>query len=130
MQAIPKQPPGLRADAFNLHKSIGLTVAHLTVSWVLVAALALRVAAAVRHWLVDRDGRLVDVHPDLKRSRTERSVGHDCDRHAVEAANPRDLVRRHLPEPESAMREVPQRPFSFQRLVDTLDGRAIAPWPS
>jgi len=26
MQAIPKQPPGLRADAFNLHKSIGLTI--------------------------------------------------------------------------------------------------------
>ena len=24
MQEIPKQPPGLRADAFNLHKSIGL----------------------------------------------------------------------------------------------------------
>jgi cytochrome b561 len=26
MQEIPKQPPGLRADAFNLHKSISLTV--------------------------------------------------------------------------------------------------------
>jgi cytochrome b561 len=26
MQEIPKQPPGGRADAFNLHKSIGLTV--------------------------------------------------------------------------------------------------------
>jgi cytochrome b561 len=26
MQSIPKQPPGLRADAFNLHKSIGLTI--------------------------------------------------------------------------------------------------------
>src|SRR5262245_35763748 len=26
MQTIPKQPPGLRADAFNLHKSIGLTI--------------------------------------------------------------------------------------------------------
>jgi cytochrome b561 len=26
MQAIPKQPPGLRADTFNLHKSIGLTI--------------------------------------------------------------------------------------------------------
>ena len=24
MQEIPKQPPGLRADAYNLHKSIGL----------------------------------------------------------------------------------------------------------
>lgn len=29
MQAIPKQPPGLRADAFNLHKSIGLTILAL-----------------------------------------------------------------------------------------------------
>jgi cytochrome b561 len=26
MQTIPKQPPGMRADAFNLHKSIGLTI--------------------------------------------------------------------------------------------------------
>jgi cytochrome b561 len=26
MQQIPKQPPGFRADAFNLHKSLGLTV--------------------------------------------------------------------------------------------------------
>src|SRR5689334_12310923 len=26
MQQIPKQPPGLRADAFNLHKSIGLVI--------------------------------------------------------------------------------------------------------
>ena len=26
MQDIPKQPPGVRADAFNLHKSIGLTL--------------------------------------------------------------------------------------------------------
>jgi cytochrome b561 len=26
MQQIPKQPPGLRADAFNLHKSIGLLI--------------------------------------------------------------------------------------------------------
>jgi cytochrome b561 len=26
MQEIPKQPPGPRADAFNLHKSIGLTI--------------------------------------------------------------------------------------------------------
>lgn len=26
MQEIPKQPPGLRADAFNVHKSIGLTI--------------------------------------------------------------------------------------------------------
>jgi cytochrome b561 len=138
MQAIPKQPPGLRADAFNLHKSIGLTIlalmivravwrwrhpapplpampawqakvahvnhaliyaclflmplagylgsvfsgypvkyfgitlpawgwkddaikgamsiAHLTVSWVLVAALVLHLTAAVKHWFFDRDG--------------------------------------------------------------------------
>ena len=26
MQEIPKQPPGPRADAFNLHKSVGLAV--------------------------------------------------------------------------------------------------------
>src|SRR3954453_12848306 len=29
MQAIAKQPPGLRADAFNVHKSIGLTILAL-----------------------------------------------------------------------------------------------------
>jgi cytochrome b561 len=29
MQAIPKQPPGLRADAFNLHKSVGLVIFSL-----------------------------------------------------------------------------------------------------
>jgi cytochrome b561 len=26
MQAIPKQPPGLRADAFNVHKSVGVAI--------------------------------------------------------------------------------------------------------
>ena len=31
MQAIPKQPPGLRADAFNMHKSIGLTILALMI---------------------------------------------------------------------------------------------------
>jgi len=31
MQTIPKQPPGVRADAFNLHKSIGLTILALMV---------------------------------------------------------------------------------------------------
>jgi len=31
MQTIPKGPSGLRADAFNLHKSIGLTLAGLMV---------------------------------------------------------------------------------------------------
>jgi cytochrome b561 len=31
MQEIPKQPPGARADAFNLHKSIGLALLLLTV---------------------------------------------------------------------------------------------------
>src|SRR4030095_4923295 len=138
MQSIPKQPPGLRADAFNMHKSIGLTIlalmilralwrwrhpapplpampawqakvargnhlviylclflmplagylgsvfsgypvkyfgitlpawgwkdeaiknamsiAHFTVSWVLLAAVGLHVAAALKHWLWDRDG--------------------------------------------------------------------------
>jgi cytochrome b561 len=29
MQQIPKSPPGLRADAFNLHKSVGLTILAL-----------------------------------------------------------------------------------------------------
>jgi len=29
MQAIPKQPPGVRADAFNLHKSVGLVILAL-----------------------------------------------------------------------------------------------------
>ncbi|HET9576785.1 MAG TPA: cytochrome b [Usitatibacter sp.] len=29
MQEIPKSPPGLRAGAFNLHKSIGLTILAL-----------------------------------------------------------------------------------------------------
>jgi len=29
MQTIPKQPPGMRADAFNLHKSVGLTILTL-----------------------------------------------------------------------------------------------------
>jgi cytochrome b561 len=138
MQTIAKQPPGLRADAFNVHKSIGLTIlalmilralwrwrhpapplpampawqatvaranhgviyaclflmplagylgsvfsgypvkyfgitlpawgwkdeaiknamsaAHFTVSWVLLAAFVLHVAAALKHWLWDRDG--------------------------------------------------------------------------
>jgi len=31
MQSIPKEPPGMRADAFNLHKSIGLTLFALMV---------------------------------------------------------------------------------------------------
>jgi len=31
MQTIAKQPPGLRADAFNMHKSIGLTILALMV---------------------------------------------------------------------------------------------------
>lgn len=31
MQEIPKQPPGPRADAFNLHKSLGLTVLLLMI---------------------------------------------------------------------------------------------------
>ena len=29
MQGIPKQPPGMRADAFNLHKSVGLAILAL-----------------------------------------------------------------------------------------------------
>jgi cytochrome b561 len=31
MQGIPKQPPGVRAEAFNLHKSVGLTILALMV---------------------------------------------------------------------------------------------------
>jgi cytochrome b561 len=31
MQEIPKQPAGLRADAFNLHKSVGLTILALMI---------------------------------------------------------------------------------------------------
>ena len=31
MQDIPKQPPGGRADAFNLHKSVGLTILALMI---------------------------------------------------------------------------------------------------
>ena len=31
MQDIPKQPPGPRVDAFNLHKSVGLTILALMV---------------------------------------------------------------------------------------------------
>ena len=31
MQTIPKQPAGLRADAFNLHKSVGMTIFALMV---------------------------------------------------------------------------------------------------
>ena len=31
MQSIPKEPPGMRADAFNLHKSVGLTLFALMV---------------------------------------------------------------------------------------------------
>lgn len=145
MQEIPKQPPGLRADAFNVHKSIGLTIlvlmvvrlawrlrhpppplpempqwqrilargnhavlyialfvmpvagylgsvfsgypvkafgitlpawgwrddtikstmsaVHLATSWVLVAAIALHLAAALKHALVDRDGLLRRMWP-------------------------------------------------------------------
>lgn len=31
MQTLPKAPPGLRADAFNVHKSIGLTILALMI---------------------------------------------------------------------------------------------------
>ena len=31
MQQIPKQPPGFRADAFNVHKSVGLTLLALMI---------------------------------------------------------------------------------------------------
>jgi len=32
MQDIPKQPPGARVDAFNLHKSVGLTILALMIA--------------------------------------------------------------------------------------------------
>ncbi len=40
MQQIPKQPPGIRADAFNLHKSVGLA---------LLALMAVRLAWRLGH---------------------------------------------------------------------------------
>ena len=40
MQGIPKQPPGMRVDAFNLHKSVGLT---------LLALMTLRLLWRLRH---------------------------------------------------------------------------------
>ena len=140
MQGIPKQPPGMRVDAYNLHKSVGLTIltlmtvrllwrwrhpapallampkwqawlvhtlhallyvvlfvhplagylgsvfsgypvklfgmtlpawgrndlalkeflsaSHLVTSWVIAAAVALHVAGALKHALVDRDGTM------------------------------------------------------------------------
>jgi cytochrome b561 len=150
MQEIPKQPPGLRADAFNVHKSLGLTilalmlvrlgwriahpppplpplppwqrrlaranhallyaalivmpvagylgsvfsgypvklygmmlpawgskddaiksamsVVHLATSWVLVAAIALHLAGAAKHALVDRDGLVRRMWPWRRRA--------------------------------------------------------------
>ena len=70
-------------------------------------------------------GRLVDVDPHLKRPGPERPVGQHRDRHAVEAADPGHLVRGHLPEAEGAVREVPERTLSLQRLVDAFDGFAV-----
>ena len=66
-------------------------------------------------------GRLVDVDPDLKRPEPERTVGKHRDRHAIEAPDPGHLVRGHLPEAERAVREIPERTLSLQRLVDALD---------
>jgi cytochrome b561 len=33
MRAVPKSPPGIRAGWFNLHKSLGITIALLVVLW-------------------------------------------------------------------------------------------------
>ncbi len=66
-------------------------------------------------------GDLVDIHPDLKRSRPEGSFSQYRDRHTVEAADARHLVRRNLTEAKGAVRKIPERPLPFQRLVDTLD---------
>ena len=69
--------------------------------------------------------RLVDIYPYLYRPGPERAVGQHRDRHAVEAADPGHLVRSHLSEAESTVREVPERPLSLQRLVDAFDGFSI-----
>lgn len=158
MQEIPKQPPGVRAGAFNVHKSIGLTIlllmlvrlgwrirhsppplpamprwqsalargnhallyvalfvmpvagylgsvfsgypvkafgvtlpawgwrdesiksamsaVHLVTSWVLVAAIALHVGAALKHALVDRDGLLRRMWP-VRGDEVRRAVAAD-----------------------------------------------------
>src|SRR5207344_1856159 len=68
-------------------------------------------------------GDLVDIHPDLKRSRPERSFSQHRDRHTVEAADAGHLVRGYLTKAKGAVREIPERPLPFQRLVDTLDRR-------
>ena len=78
-----------------------------------------------RAWNKIDVGRLVDVDPHLKRPGPERPVGQHRDRHAVEAADPGHLVRGHLPEAEGAVREVPERTLSLQRLVDAFDGFAV-----
>jgi hypothetical protein len=70
-------------------------------------------------------GRLVDVDPHLKRPGPERPVRKHRDRHAIEAADPGYLVRSHLPEAEGAVREIPERTLSLQRLVNALDGFAL-----
>jgi cytochrome b561 len=51
----------------------GMSVAHLVNSWVLVAALALHLAGALKHALVDRDGLLGRMWPWAARS-APRSV--------------------------------------------------------
>ena len=63
MQEIPKSPPGVRADAFNLHKSIGLCLLALMLfrlGW----RIAHRAAAAARDARAGRRG--------LRRRRTLR----------------------------------------------------------
>ena len=35
MLGVPKQPPGARAGWFNLHKSIGITIAAVVVGWII-----------------------------------------------------------------------------------------------
>ena len=63
MQEIPKQPPGLRADQFNLHKSFGLVLLALVLvrlGWRLLhpapplvgAARWQRIAARINHTLL------------------------------------------------------------------------------
>ena len=69
--------------------------------------------------------RRVDVDPHLKGPGAERPVGKHRDRHAIEAADPGHLVRGHLPEAEGAVREIPERTLSLQRLVDALDGLTV-----
>ena len=67
------------------------------------------------------------VHPLLHHAGTERPVAEQRRRHTVPAGGRGDPVRGDLAIGEGAVREVPQRPFAADRLVDALDrpGRPV-----